>query len=141
MSKTDDAFCGTVEITRALVLADLDEDGDLEMVVGNCRGPARIYENVIEKAGNWLQVRAIDKQLQRDVYGAVIRVHAGGRVVRRTVGPGRSYISSSMIACHFGLGPTESVDRVEIRWPGGKRETFPGGKCNQLMTLARGEGR
>jgi len=141
ISNTDTAFCGAVEITRALVLADLDADGDLEMVVGNCRGPARIYENVAEKQGSWLQVRAIDKQLKRDVYGAVIRVHAGGRVVRRTVGPGRSYISSSMITCHFGLGVSEVVDRIDIQWPGGMTETFPGGACNRVMTLTRGEGK
>lgn len=141
ISNTDAAFCGAVEITRALVLADLDTDGDLEMVVGNCRGPARIYENIAEKKGSWLQVRAIDKQLKRDVYGAVIRVHAGGRVVRRTVGPGRSYISSSMITCHFGLGASQVIDRIEVKWPGGATETFPGGACNRVMTLTRGEGK
>jgi len=141
VSKLDSAFCGAVEITRALVLADLDDDGDLEMVVGNCRGPARIYENVTKKAGGWLRVRAVDAKLRRDMYGAVIRVHAQGRVLRRTVGPGRSYISSSMIDCHFGLGGATSVDRIEVRWPGGATETFPGCAANQSVTLTRGQGK
>ena len=141
VSKVDPAFCGTVEITRALVLADLDDDGDLEIVVGNCRGPARIYENTASKAGKWLRVRAVDSQLRRDVYGAVIRVFAQGRVLRRTVGPGRSYISSSMIDCHFGLGPAAAVDRIEVRWPGGVTETFPGCDANQSVTLTRGQGK
>lgn len=140
VSMTKRSFCGPVEITRALAIADLDGDGDLDIVVANCKGRARIHDNVAPKAGHWLVVRAVDKKLQRDIYGAVILVHAGRAIHRRIVGPANSYLSSSMIATHFGLGRVATVDRIEVRWPGGKTESFAGGAVDRVMTLAAGEG-
>ena len=122
------------------MIADLDGDGDLDIVIANCKGPARIHENVAPKTGPWLVVRAVDKKLRRDIYGAVILVTAGGRMHRRIVGPGNSYLASSMIATHFGLGSATEVDRIEVRWPGGKTETYPGGATDRTITLTRGEG-
>ncbi len=136
----DESFCSPVGISRALVIADLDGDGDLDIVIANCKGPARIHENVAPKTGPWLVVRAVDKKLRRDIYGAVILVTAGGRMHRRIVGPGNSYLASSMIATHFGLGSATEVDRIEVRWPGGKTETYPGGATDRTITLTRGEG-
>ncbi|MEE2888029.1 MAG: CRTAC1 family protein, partial [Planctomycetota bacterium] len=141
VSKTESSFCGLVEITRALAVADLDADGDLDLVVANCGGSARIHENIAPKSGHWLVVRAFDKALHRDVYGAVVRVHAGGRVFRRTVGPGNSYLSSGMIAVHVGLGAVSAVDRIDVDWPGGTKETFQGGAVDRSLKLIRGEGK
>jgi hypothetical protein len=134
------AFCSPVEVSRGLAVDDLDGDGDLDVVLANLAGPARLYENVAEKRGHWLQVRAVDRALQRDVYGAVVRVHAGGKVLRRTVGPASSYLSSSSIAVHFGLGAASAIDRIEVRWPGGEHETFVGIPVDQRIVLTRGEG-
>ncbi|MAE76287.1 MAG: hypothetical protein CMJ85_05405 [Planctomycetes bacterium] len=135
------SFDEPIEISRGLAAADLDGDGDLDLVLTNCAGRVRIYDNVAPKTGHWLQVRAVDKALHRDVFGAVVRVHAGGKVHRRTVSPQSSYLTSSTATCHFGLGPATSIDRVEIRWPGGKHETFQVAGVDRLVTLARGEGK
>jgi len=111
------------------------------MVVTNCRGKVRIYENVAPKKGHWLQVRALDKALKRDVYGAVVYVHAGGRVHRRTVCPQNSYLTSGAVATHFGLGDAIEIDRIEVRWPGGKLETFSSASVDAAIEVVRGEGK
>jgi enediyne biosynthesis protein E4 len=140
VSPTESSFCHPVEITRALAIADLDADGDLDIVVANCRGRARIHENIAPKSGHWLVVRAVDKKLQRDVYGAVIVIRTGERVHRRVIGPANSYLTSSMIAAHFGLGAATLIDRIEVRWPGGEVEWFGSGPLDRAITLTRGQG-
>ncbi|MDP6424718.1 MAG: CRTAC1 family protein [Planctomycetota bacterium] len=135
------SFGAAIEVSRALGVADLDVDGDLDMVVTNCRGKVRIYENVAPKKGHWLQVRALDKALKRDVYGAVVYVHAGGRVHRRTVCPQNSYLTSGAVATHFGLGDATEIDRIEVRWPGGKLETFSSALVDAAIEVVRGEGK
>ena len=80
----------------------------------------------------------------RELVGKAVNITSGYRceeLNRKIKGPGISYISSSMIATHFGLGSARQVDKIEIRWPGGKTESFPGGAANRAITLARGEGR
>ncbi len=134
------AFCGSIQVSRGLLVADLDSDGDLDLIVANCRGPAKIFANVAEKSGHWLKVRAVDDDLRRAVYGAVVIVHAGGHRYRRTVAPQQSYLSSGSIEMHFGLGAEGAFERIDVRWPGGQTERFPGGGADRAITLRRGEG-
>ncbi|MAE76285.1 MAG: hypothetical protein CMJ85_05395 [Planctomycetes bacterium] len=140
-SGTSGVFGQPSEVSRALATADLDADGDLDLVLTNCRGRVRIYDNVAPDKGHWLQVRAVDKALKREVFGAVVFVHAGGRVHRRTVSPQNSYLTSSASTTHFGLGAATRIERAEVRWPGGKLETFAVEAVDQVVTLTRGEGK
>jgi hypothetical protein len=134
------AYHEVLEVSRGLVVCDLDRDGDLDMLVTNCSGPARLYENVVGQKKNWIALQTLDERLNREVFGARVEVHAGGRVLRRTSGSTSSYLSSWVDALHFGLGEAEKIDRVEVVWPGGQREIFPGGAVNLRRTLVRGRG-
>ena len=86
-------------------------------------------------------VRAIDPALKRDAYGALVIVHVGGRRQRRWVNPGYSYLCSNDPRAHFGLGPAENVDAIEVVWPDGSAETFPGRTADQITVLRKGEGK
>ncbi len=137
-----EAFTAPVEVSRALVAGDIDNDGDLDLLVSNCGGPARLYRNDSKKAGHWLMIRAVDPELRRDAYGAIITVRAGERTWVRQVNPSASYLSSHDVRVHIGLGNVDHYDSITVDWPrpGGDLEEFPGGAVDRSIVLERGQG-
>ena len=137
------AFCGTPAVHRGLACGDIDGDGGLDLLVTTLSGPARIYRNVVPNRGHWLLVRAIDPALKRDAYGAEITVRAGKRSWKRWINPGYSYLCSNDPRAHFGLGSLEQVDAIDVLWPDGAGETFPGSATDLRpeIVLRKGTGR
>jgi hypothetical protein len=140
VSAANPAFCGTPAVARGLACGDVDGDGALDLLVTATAGPARLYRNVAPGRGHWLLVRALDPALHRDAYGAEVRVRAGGRAWVRWVNPAGSYLCSNDPRAHFGLGPAERVDAIDVLWPDGTAETFPGCAADQKLTLSKGSG-
>jgi hypothetical protein len=141
VSSRSGAFGSLVETSRALVFGDVDNDGDVDLLVVNAGGRARLLRNDVAGKGHWLLVSAIDPRLRRDALGARISVLADGRTLHRIVAPAYSYLSSSDPRVHFGLGRAHRVERIEVRWPDGRLERFPGGPVDRIIALRRGEGR
>lgn len=134
-------FSRELEIGRALCAFDLDDDGDCDFLLTNCAGPARIYENVAAPAGRWLWVRLIDTRGNREAIGASVVLSIGQTSLLRDVNPYQGYLSQNALAVHFGLGAAAEYDSIEVRWPDGAMESFPGGQSNQRRTLIRETGR
>jgi hypothetical protein len=135
------ALCGTPNVARGLAYGDVNGDGALDLLVTTVGGRARLYRNVAPNRGHWLMVRTVDPGLgSRDAYGAEVRARAGGRTWLRLINPGSSYLCSNDVWAHIGLGSAERVDQIEVRWPDGSGEVFPGCGADQRIVLSRGKG-
>jgi hypothetical protein len=120
---------------RAMVPADLDGDGDLDLVITTYDGPVRVFENVVGSQNQWLRVRLRGRRGNPNGLGAtlVVTLEDGTRVHR---GIGRGGIVHSWLPneAAFGLG-TSSVVSLEIDWPGGAHQTLAPVPANRLLTI------
>jgi hypothetical protein len=138
------ALCGTANVARGLLCADFDGDGAVDLLVTSIADRARLLRNVAPKnRGHWLMVRAVDPALgSRDAYGALVRVRAAGRQWLRLINPAGSYLCSGDVRAHFGLGQKAArVDALEVTWPDGTVEVFPGCGADRQVVLCRGAGK
>jgi hypothetical protein len=131
-------LCAEVEVSRGLAAGDVDNDGDLDVLVTSGNGRARLYRNVRPHGEHWLTVRAVEPETRRDAYGSVIRVTLQDRTIRRDVAPTYSYLSSGDPRAHFGLGSADRVDEVRVRWPDGIEESFGSLEVDRGHLLERG---
>lgn len=122
--------------SRGSAVGDLDNDGSLEIVISNMGERPTLLKNFAPRK-NWLLVQCIGRS-DIDAIGARVRVQVAGRWLHAEVLGGSSYLSQSDPRLHFGLGDTETYDAVEVRWPDGERERFPGGAANRIVTLKQG---
>ena len=134
------SLCKPVEVSRGIAAGDIDADGDIDLLITNIHGRARLYRNDTPRKGAWLIVRALDPRLRRDAIGARVTVVCGKRRMVRTVGRTYGYLSSSDSRVHFGLGDVVKVDRIEVDWKDGLRERFSLAAVNRSVELIRGTG-
>jgi hypothetical protein len=138
------AFGHDLDVSRGMVAADLDGDGDLDLVVANVEGPARIYRNPLQEGlaekRRWLEVRTRLPELRREAVGARIEVvtSEGSRVVHAL--PPTSYLCGGHARAHLALAPAERVEAFEVRWPDGSTERFPVAGAEGVVVVERGAG-
>lgn len=120
---------------------DLDNDGDLDLVINNVNRPAVVYRNHAEaKSGNhWLQIAPEQDGDNRFSVGTKVTVHAGGETFFLEHNPMRGFQSSMDYRMHFGLGSHDKVDSLVVEWPEGGREVLKGIGVDQLLKLKPGQ--
>jgi hypothetical protein len=133
-------FCGMPNVARGLCAGDVDDDGDVDLLVATTAGRPLLLENVAPRRGHWLGVRALEPVGPRDAHGAVVTVATADARRSRLVQPGTGYCSSHDPRAHFGLGTAAAYDSIEVRWPDGTMERFPGGAADRRIELVRGTG-
>ena len=126
--------------SRGAAFDDLDNDGDLDVVVLNARREPTILRNDSPRDNRWLQVRLRGTRTNRDGVGARVTVIAGELRLVDEVHSGRSYQSHFGTRLHFGLGKKDRVDRIEVRWLGGGTNVVENPGIDRLVTIVEGAG-
>jgi len=110
--------------SRAAVIFDLDNDGDLDIVTNDFNSaPQVLVSNLSARQQiHWLKVKLIGTTSNRDGLGATVRVISGGRTLTKYNDGKSGYLSQSSLPLYFGLGDAQKVDRVEIAWPSGRKQ-------------------
>lgn len=127
-------FGDQTSLSNGAAYADLDNDGDLDLVVNNMAEEAFILRNNSPKT-NFLAVRLTGSEKNRFGLGSTVTVFAGGQRQTQVQAVTRGYASSVDYRLHFGLGAAQRIDSLEIIWPDGKREQLLNVAANQLLTL------
>ena len=127
--------------SRGAGFDDLDNDGDVDVVILNSRSQPTILRNDSPRGNHWLQIRLQGTKTNRDGIGAQVKVVAGDLTQVDEVHSGRGYQSHYGLRLYFGLGKRDRVDRVEVRWIGGGAEVFEDVGVDQLLTIKEGTGK
>ncbi len=129
------------EVGRGAAFGDVDNDGDVDVVVANNSGPVRLLLNQVGNRHAWLGLRLLDKA-GRDALGArvVLRLDTG-RSLSRRVRTDASYASANDPRVLFGIGENAKVDHIRVHWPSGRVEDWSGLSIGRYTTLREGTGK
>ena len=128
-------------VGRGAAYADIDGDGDLDVVLTANGGPARVLRNDQATGNHWLRVQLEGAQSNRDAIGAWVELESGGRRQRRQVMPTRSYLSQVETAVTFGLGAADGPATLEIQWPDGSIQVVTDLEVDRVFTIRQDAGR
>jgi hypothetical protein len=129
------------EVSRGSAFGDIDNDGDVDIVLTNNNGPARLLLNAVGNQQHWVGLRLVDPATNRDMLGTRVAViPVGGTPSWRRVRSDGSYASANDPRVLFGLGTNSEIEGVQAIWPDGTLETWTSVQTDQWVTLSRGTG-
>jgi hypothetical protein len=126
--------------SRALAVGDIDNDGDLDILITNVGQNPDLLRNDGGNRLSSLLVRTIGRKSTRDGIGARLKLTVGGKVLRRDVKAGSSYLAQNDPRIHFGMGKSPRAERLEILWPSGIVDVVLDINANQMITVQEGAG-
>jgi hypothetical protein len=130
-----------VKPARGAAFGDIDNDGRVEVVINNVDTAPTVLHNEVNSGNHWLTVKLIGGvKGPRDAIGSTVYCTSGGVRQRGDVLSGTSYASQSDLRVHFGLGKATKIDKLEILWPDGAKETVDVPAVDQFITVSEGKG-
>jgi hypothetical protein len=109
---------------RAVALADLENNGSLDVIVANQGGPLMLYRNHVKPGRSWIEFELKGRASNRSAIGAQVRVKWNGQEQLQEVEAASGFAAENQRRLHFGLGEAKAVDSVTIRWPSGRVQTL-----------------
>jgi hypothetical protein len=122
-------------VGRGSAYADIDSDGDLDVVLTQVGGAPLLLRNDQQLGHHWLRLKLIGSRANRDAIGATVRLKANSITQTRRVMPTRSYLSQSELPITFGLGAADRVEELTVTWPGGETATVVPPPVNTTFTI------
>ena len=121
---------------RGAAFGDLDNDGDIDIVVTDYHGPAHFLRNEGGNRNHWIGLDLGGTKSNRDAIGARVRLTSGaGKVQYATVSTAGSYLSASDRRVHFGLGQEDAIREIQVTWPSGINQTVERPKPGQILKI------
>lgn len=122
-------------VGRGATYADIDGDGDLDVLITAIGSPPRLLRNDQSLGYHWLRVKLRGTRANRDALGAWVEAEVAGETLIRQVMATRSYLSQVELPVTIGLGTADKIDRLTIRWPDGTRQEVPGVEIDRLIEV------
>ena len=130
------------EVSRGAALGDVDNDGDIDVLIGNDAGRVRLLVNNLGSRNHWVGVRLVGRDTLRDMVGArVAVVRSDGSTRWRRARAGGGYASAHDPRVVVGLGESVDVELVQVTWPSGRVEEWSDVPIDRYTTLTEGSGR
>ncbi|HLJ45240.1 MAG TPA: CRTAC1 family protein [Bryobacteraceae bacterium] len=122
--------------SRGAAFGDIDNDGSLEVVVNNQNERPSLLKQSVPSSNHWIELKLVGTRSNRAAIGARVQLTTGGRTLIDEVRSGGSYLSQNDLRLHFGLKNSKEVDRIEVQWPAGTRQTLSHVKADRQITIA-----
>jgi enediyne biosynthesis protein E4 len=126
--------------SRGTAFGDIDNDGDVDIVVGDLDSAPQLLRNDGGSKNNWILVKTIGTKTNRNGIGAKVKVVSGDLIQLDEVRSGGSYISQNDLRLHFGLEKRTKVDLIQVRWPSGAVDSLTNLSVNKIVTIKEGKG-
>lgn len=122
-------------VARGSAYADIDNDGDLDVLITQANGPVRLLRNERPQDARWARLKLVGKKSNRDAIGAVVKVRLGNKTISQQVMPTRGYLSQSELPVTIGFGSEKGIDEALVLWPSGEKQTLKSIPAGQVTTI------